>query len=1127
MAQRLTQVFHDPQARRWRRFKLTAQIASVAAVVIFGILIATVATTPVLPQSIAPLPKVLSRFRPIDRPRPMPEEGVLPTFHLYAEDQRPPAVGPRASPAGPGELIGFYVNWDRSSFTSLQRNLSHLDKLMPEWLHAIAADGTITIDSQEKQTEVLTFIHQRRPGLPIVPIVDNFNPTTDKWEGAALSKMLADPEVRSRAIANTLSAVKEIAGAGVCIHFEDISPGDPNLRAFQRELYARFHPLGLEVVQEVPLDDAAVDYRALGESNDHLILNAYDEHASDDAPSPIASQSWYAHGLRRRFADLPPDRYIIAIGNYGYDWKAGAKPATELSFQESMNAARASGGHDLFEPHTLNPTFAYSDDTGALHRVWFLDAVTAFNQLVEGQRYGPHGYALWRLGSEDPSIWPVFNRRARLDHSAVEAVSVLAPGYDLEYEGQGEVVKVTTGPRAGGRTAEYSPQSGLIVSEQITAYPLSYVITRWGGDRPKKIALTFDDGPDPRYTAMVLDVLRRYHAPATFFVIGTNASVNPDLLRRIVAEGHEIGNHTFTHPNIATISEDQLGIEINATERLLESTLGRRSILFRPPYAIDTDPDTPDDVRPLLFTSRLGYYMVEMHIDPTDWRTPGVDRIVDAVLEKATNRAGSVVLLHDGGGDRLQTVAALPRIIAGLRAQGFELVTVSGLLGLSRDAVMPPISMASTTIAHINHVGFSLIQLLATGIRDLFVIGLVLGIPRPLFVGALAIIQWRTKRRRTAPPSGDLPSVSAVVPAFNEAKVICQTIHAVLRSTYPNLDVIVVDDGSTDDTYQRVVETFAHDPRVRAFSRPNGGKGQALNYGIGQTQAEIIITLDADTIIRADAIDQLVHHFTDPRVGAVAGNAKVGNRRSLLARWQALEYITTQNLERRAFDILNCITVVPGAIGAWRRDVILQAGGFVGETIAEDADLTFAILRMGHKIEYEEGAIGLTEAPERVRSLLKQRFRWMYGTLQTVWKHLDTLFRSRYGSLGIVAVPYVLLFQIAFSLVAPLVDFFIVLTLAILVWQRSQHPLTYSNAGLVRMFAYFALFQGAEFLTSVLAFTLERGEDRRLLVWVLFQRFFYRQLMYYVGIKVVVTAVRGKIVGWSKFERRATVEVKV
>jgi cellulose synthase/poly-beta-1,6-N-acetylglucosamine synthase-like glycosyltransferase len=320
-----------------------------------------------------------------------------------------------------------------------------------------------------------------------------------------------------------------------------------------------------------------------------------------------------------------------------------------------------------------------------------------------------------------------------------------------------------------------------------------------------------------------------------------------------------------------------------------------------------------------------------------------------------------------------------------------------------------------------------------------------------------------------------------ILPAYNESKVICQTVRALLESTYPNFDIVIVDDGSTDGTGRCVADTFT-DPRVRVLTRAKRGKGHALKYAIGQTHADVVVTLDADTIVRPDAIAKLVRHFADARVGAVAGNVKVGNRRNLVTRWQALEYITTQNLEKRAFDVLNCITVVPGAIGAWRREAIRRAGGFAPETLAEDTDLTLAILRAGYRVEYDDEAIGFTEAPETIRSLMKQRFRWMYGTFQAVWKHIDTLFRLRHRALGVFCVPYVLVFHVFFSLIAPVIDLFIVLTLATLIWDRTQHPLTHSNAGLIRMVVYFSLFQVVELVSSGVAMALEPGERPGLLV---------------------------------------------
>jgi cellulose synthase/poly-beta-1,6-N-acetylglucosamine synthase-like glycosyltransferase len=261
-------------------------------------------------------------------------------------------------------------------------------------------------------------------------------------------------------------------------------------------------------------------------------------------------------------------------------------------------------------------------------------------------------------------------------------------------------------------------------------------------------------------------------------------------------------------------------------------------------------------------------------------------------------------------------------------------------------------------------------------------------------------------------------------------------------------------------------------------------------------------------------------------VGAVAGNAKVGNRINLLTRWQALEYITSQNLDRRAFDVLNCITVVPGSIGAWRRELIERIGGFNDLTLAEDADLTLSIRRQGYSVVYEDEAMALTEAPDTVRGFINQRYRWMYGTMQAAWKHRDILFRPRYGALGFIALPNVIIFQVLFPLVSPFMDLLLISSLGMAAFNYNHHPAQYSTDALWRVLFYYTLFVTVDYLAAILAFSMERKEDWFLLIWLFWQRFFYRQLMYYVAIKSTLASLRGVMVGWGKLERKATVKAK-
>ena len=364
------------------------------------------------------------------------------------------------------------------------------------------------------------------------------------------------------------------------------------------------------------------------------------------------------------------------------------------------------------------------------------------------------------------------------------------------------------------------------------------------------------------------------------------------------------------------------------------------------------------------------------------------------------------------------------------------------------------------------------------------------------------------------------------MPAYNEEFVIGATLRSLLDCDYENFEIVVVDDGSIDRTSEVVREQFADESRVRLFTEPNAGKAEALNLGLRQSTGEIIVALDADTQFPADTIRALARRFVDPRMGAVAGNAKVGNRINIVTRWQALEYITSQNMDRRAFASLNCITVVPGAVGAWRRELIEKCGGFSTDTLAEDQDLTLQIRKLGFHIGYEETAIGWTEAPQTLRMLAKQRYRWAYGTLQCLWKHRDALLRPKYGTLGFVAMPNVWIFQIIFPLISPVMDLLLIYTCLSALIDRFQQPSVYTFNNMRQVLFYYALFLAVDWSAACFAFVLERKERWGLLWWLFLQRFCYRQVMYYVMIKSVSTAFTGAIVGWGKLERKATVEAQ-
>jgi len=345
------------------------------------------------------------------------------------------------------------------------------------------------------------------------------------------------------------------------------------------------------------------------------------------------------------------------------------------------------------------------------------------------------------------------------------------------------------------------------------------------------------------------------------------------------------------------------------------------------------------------------------------------------------------------------------------------------------------------------------------------------------------------------------PSVSVIIPVYNEEAVIKQTIRAILQSRYPITEILVIDDGSTDHTAAIVRNTFFYEPTVTLIRKENGGKSSVLNLGFRRASGDIVVTIDADTIFTKDTISYLVTHFKDPRIAAVSGNCKIGNIRNQLTLWQHIEYVTANNLERRACDELNCMMVVPGSNSAWRKSVVRDVGYFDYDTLAEDTDLTIKILNAGHKVVFDDRAVSYEECPENLKDFLKQRFRWSYGILQSLWKHKRRILTSKNKIIKYYSAS--MLFSYLLYLTSPLID--IIFIVALLSGSKS-------------IFLFALIFYLTDVLAPAYAFRLER-ERLKPLIWVFIQRMAYRYLISYITWKTIFTALKGSSVGWNKFDR--------
>ena len=1024
---------------------------------------------------------------------------------------------------------GFYVNWDKQSYYSLAKNIGKLNMVVPEWFTITGADTVFC----QIDTAVYTNILQKNATVSVMPtLVRSFESNREDVR-LNIRRILNDAKFGESYIESIVKTLKKYNFQGITVNFIPEPLDVQNFHRFMSKLQNRLHTEGLLLSQCVAPFDSEFDLKKENTYNDFVFITAFNQ----TDPAPVADQKW-VEGLMDDVAKLmSPEKVVWCMPSFGLDFSKKGERPEELAYRQALAIAQEAKAKVLFNTTTYNLEFAYSDANNVPHKVFFADAATNFNQMRTAENYGWKGVAMWRLGAEDPRVWQFYDKDLSFEalkngsFDAKTLQTAIVPD-DVDYiADRSEIMSVSNTPTEGVIRFVVDPTSGYISEENYDVLPTSYVIERYEKSNDdikadKRLVLTFDDGPDEKYTNQILDILEKEQTPAAFFLIGKNVDNNPKVVERIFNDGHEIGNHTYWHPDIAHVWDMRAEAELILTRRSIESITGASTLLFRPPYNQFANPKTKEELTPFLLARKHNYLTVSESIDPLDWEKGiAAAQILARVKEKVNNNYGHIILLHDAGGKREATVEALPQIIKYYRSQGYSFVSLSDLMGKKRAEIMPILQENQYFLTKMNRIIAETMMTINGALDWIFNVAVGLAIFRILFIFFFAIKQYLKDKKQNLPDFS--PPLSIIVPAYNEEVGAVSTVNSLLNQNYPHFEVVFVDDGSKDRTYEMVKAAFAGDKRVKVLTKTNGGKASALNFGLKKCSHDFVVCIDADTQLDPNALKELAKPFVDPQVGAVAGNVRVGNEVNMLTKWQSIEYITAQNFDRLAFAYLNCITVVPGAIGAFRREAIGSVGLYETDTLAEDCDLTMRIIRKGYRVAQNNKAIAITESPENFAQFMKQRFRWVFGVMQAFWKSKHVLFNKHYGSLGLVAFPNVLIFGMILPLFAPIADMVLILSIVSNIINAFTAPV---NAIISEPSFYekyhtiilYAAFMSIDLAVCVVSFLIQKEPLGKL--WLLFpQRIVYRPLMYYVLFKSYLKALKGELMGWGVLKRTGNI----
>lgn len=606
------------------------------------------------------------------------------------------------------------------------------------------------------------------------------------------------------------------------------------------------------------------------------------------------------------------------------------------------------------------------------------------------------------------------------------------------------------------------------------------------------VSMVFGGGSGESWDKQLAARTASLHVQATFLMPASGPSADPGLLRQERAAGDDIG---IAGSVLAAGPGWLLDAELARAQRGLLRAGEQATALVWPPGGTTMGAMT---ARTWLASERLakaGYVVVLADYSARAATSPAA--VLDDVLPPVGMSRSLVLALPDAGPSGAAVLAVLPRLVSALRSHGYRFATITSACLLTVAPARLPILTAAGADALLGAV--RLAGLTTTVIGWAFLAAVVIVGSRCLLLIVTGC--WHKVRERRRPRRWHGP-VSVIVPAYNEAAGIERCLRSMARSAYEDpIEIILVDDGSTDGTADIAGRL---DLPVTIVRQGNAGKAEALNAGVRRASHDVLVFADADTVFEPGTIAELVAPLQDRFVGAVAGNVKVASRRRLLGLIQHCDYVLASSLDRRMYDVLNCMLTIPGAAGAFRRTAITDAGGVPTHTLAEDTDLTIAIGRAGWRVRYAAQARAWTEAPATLGQLWSQRHRWTYGMLQVLWKYRRLLISPRGNrTLAWIGLPYLFAMGCVLPLVSPMADVYIVLT----AWTSPGHA--------ARIWISFLVLQT---LLTACAFALDAERLREL--WTIpVQLLFYRQFMYLVMIHSMATAVTGVRLRWHKLTR--------